>query len=203
MKRLFLSAMAFAILFSSCSDSKKIRTVTKNDDGSTTTTTTSIDPEKMQDAGNEMQKKMDELKKLAPMTTDQLKAALPEEVEGIKRSNFTANATGGFAFAEGEYQKDDSTNVKISIYDCAGEAGSAMYGMNYWTKMSIQQESSNGYTKTIDFNGGKAVESYDNSSKEATLTYVGNNRLLVTITGHNIKADELKAAAEKLNIKAS
>lgn len=203
MKRFVFASLAFVFIFSSCGNDKKLKSVTKNEDGTTTTTTTTIDPVKMQDAGNDMEKKMEELKKLTPMNVDQLKAALPEEVQGLKRSNFTANSAMGFAYAEGEYKKDDTTDIKISIYDCAGEAGSAMFGMNYWTKMSIQQESSNGYTKTIDFKGGKAVETWENNMNQSTLTYVANDRLLVTITGHNVKADELKQAAEKLNLKVS
>lgn len=203
MKRFFLPALALALIFSSCGNDKKIKSVTTNDDGTTTITTANTDPEKIQETGDAMTKKMEELKKLTPLTVEQLKASLPEEVQGLKRSSFTANSAMGFAYAEGEYKKDDTTDIKIAIYDCAGESGSAMYGMNYWTKMSIQQESSNGYTKTIDFMGGKAVEQWENGSNQSTLTYVANDRLLVTITGHNIKTDELKQAAEKLNLKVS
>ncbi|MDQ6608509.1 MAG: hypothetical protein M3Y85_01660 [Bacteroidota bacterium] len=203
MKRFLISTLAFMVIFSSCGNDKKIKSVTQNEDGTTTTTTTTVDPVKMQDASTDMEKKMEELKKLTPMTVEQLKATLPEEVEGLKRSNFTANSAMGFAYAEGEYKKDDTTNIKIEIYDCAGESGSAMYGLNYWTKMSVQQESSNGYTKTIDFKGGKAVETWENNMNQSTLTYVANDRLLVTLTGHNVKADELKQAADKLNLKVS
>ena len=69
--------------------------------------------------------------------------------------------------------------------------------------MSFQQESDNGYTKTIDFGGGKAVETYEKNNKECTLTYLANDRLLITVRGHNMTADELKAAAGKLNFKVS
>ena len=202
MKRLLLIAFAFLFVFTSCNNDKKFTTETKNPDGTTTKQTVNIDPEQMKETTDEMQKKMDELKKLTPLSTDQLKAALPADVMGWQRSNFNANSMMGYAFAEGEYKKDDTTDVKIAIYDCAGETGSAMYGLNYWSKMSFQQESSDGYTKTIDFNGQKAVESWNKNMNQSQLTYVANDRLLVTITGHNVKAEDLKAAAEKLNIKA-
>lgn len=202
MKSLLLFTLTFLVVFSSCNNDKKFTTETKNPDGTTTKQTVNIDPEDMKETGDEMQKKMEELKKLTPLSTDQLKATLPAEVNGWARTNFNANAMAGYAYAEGEYKKDDTTDVKIAIYDCAGETGSAMYGLNYWTKMSFQQESSNGYTKTIDFNGAKAVETWDSNMNQSQLTYVVNDRLLVTITGHNVKADDLKAAAEKLNIKA-
>lgn len=204
MKRLFFSALAASLLFSSCGNDKQIKSVTTDEDGSKTTVTTNVsDLEKMTETTDEMTRKMEELKKLTPMSTDQLKAALPEEIEGVKRSNFTANSMMGYAMAEGEYKKDYSTELKISIHDCAGETGSAMYGMNYFSKMSFQQESDNGYTKTVDFGGGKAVETYEKNSNECSLTYLANDRLLVMLRGHNMTIAELKTAAGKLNFKVS
>ena len=194
-----LSCTLAAMILIACNNDKKVKYTEKNADG--TTTTTSVDASSVKDNTDEMNKKIEELKKLPPLTLDQLKALLPEEVNGIKRTNFNANSSMGFSLAEGEYQKDDTTDIKIALYDCAGESGSSIYSLNYWTKMNIQQESSNGYTKTIDFNGGKAVESYEKNNNESTLTYVANDRLLVVLTGRNISADDLKSAAKNLNLK--
>ncbi len=76
--------------------------------------------------------------------------------------------------------------TNVAIYDCAGEAGAGRFAMTYWTKMNVQSESSDGYTKTMDFKGGKTVESYDKGSNQTTLTYVANARLMVVITGKNV-----------------
>ncbi len=38
----------------------------------------------------------------------------------------------GFAVSQGEYQKDDSTEINAAIYYCAGEAGAGMCAMMYW-----------------------------------------------------------------------
>jgi hypothetical protein len=194
-----LSCTLAAVILIACNNDKKVKYTEKNADG--TTTTTSVDASSVKDNTDEMNKKIEELKKLPPLTLDQLKALLPDEVNGIKRTNFSANSSMGFSLAEGEYQKDDTTDIKIAIYDCAGESGSSIYSLNYWTKMNIQQESSNGYTKTIDFNGGKAVESFEKNNNESTLTYVANDRLLVVLTGRNVSADDLKSAAKNLNLK--
>jgi hypothetical protein len=67
--------------------------------------------------------------------------------------------------------------------------------------MKFQQENSREYTKTIDFNGSKAIENYNKENKEARLTYNTNDRLLVVLKGRNITPDELKSAASKLNFK--
>lgn len=152
---------------------------------------------------DEMNKKMEELKKLTPLSLDQLKGMLPAELNGIKQSNYEANSSLGYSIADAEYKKDDTTSLKVTIYDCAGEAGAGIYGLNYWTKMNVQQESSNGYTKTIDFMGGKAVEQYEKNNNSSTLTYSANDRLLVVLTGQNMSTDALKDAAQKLNLKIS
>ncbi len=99
-------------------------------------------------------------------------------------------------------RKDDTTEIKLSVFDCAGEAGSGIYGLNYWAKMNMQSETSSGYTKTVDFNGGRAVDTYDKNSGESTFTYAANDRLLIVLTGRNIGSDVLKQTAQGLNLKA-
>ncbi len=197
---LFLS-VAGTILFSACNGNKKYSVSTKNEDG--TTTKTEVDVKSMTSASDEMNKKMEELKKLTPLTLDQLKALLPEELNGVKQSNYNSSTMLGYAFTTADYRKDDTSNLQVAIYDCAGEAGSSWYAMMYWSKMNFQQESAKEYTKTIDFMGAKAVENYNKEEHRSSLTYSANDRLLVVLTGENMTPDELKDAAQKLNLKVS
>lgn len=199
MRQSFVLVIAFGMLLAACNNDKIVKHTEKNEDGTTTTTT--VDTKNIATTTDEMNKKMEELKKLTPLSIDQLKALLPENLNGFPRTNFNANSSMGFAIAEGEYQKDDSTELKLVIYDCAGEAGAGIYGLNYWTKMNMQSENTNGYTKTTDFMGGKAVETYDKGSNEYTLTYTTNNRLLVVMSGRNVGIDVIKKNAEALNLK--
>ena len=199
MRLILASLLAVTILVSGCKNHNKITHTEKNADGSTSTT--SVDVSDLTNNTDAMNKKMEELKKLTPLTVDQLKGLLPEELNGIKRSSFSANSTMGFAVAEAEYRKDDSTVIKLDIYDCAGEAGAGIYGLNYWTKMNMQSESSDGYTKTFDFMGNKAVETYEKNSNQYTLTFAANDRLLVVLSGRNTGIDALKDAAKSLKLK--
>jgi hypothetical protein len=199
MRNLFISLLAVSLVFSACKNDKKVTVKDKNEDGTTTTTT--VDMNNAADNTDEMNRKMEELKKLTPLTLDQLKALLPEELNGIKRKEFNTSSALGYTFGQAKYEKDDTTQIELTVYDCAGEAGAGIYGLNYWTKMNMQSESSNGYTKTIDFNGTKAVESFEKGSNQYTLTYTANERLLLVLTGRNISVDELKNAAKNLNLK--
>ena len=69
-------------------------------------------PNDLTQAANVYEKKAEELKKLSPYTLDQMKAMLPEEIAGAKRSRFSANSAMGAAYAEGEYPINDSTEIE-------------------------------------------------------------------------------------------
>jgi len=152
-------------------------------------------------AEKDMEKRIEALKKLQPYTLEQLKTLLPQEMNGANRKNYNAHSALGYAVVQADYAKNDSNSMQISIYDCAGEAGAGFYTMNFWSKMNFQQETDNGYTKTIGFMDGRAVESYDKNSKQATLQFVSGDRLLIMMTGTNMTADELKTAAQKMSFK--
>ena len=200
MKPVILWLLVATMLVACKNKQSKTMTIT-SDDGKSKV---SVDVNSAAATGDEMQKKMEELKKLTPLTTDQLKALLPEELMGMKRSSFNANSMMGFASAEARYKNEnEDKEIELNILDCAGEAGAGVYSLSYWTKMSMQSESDNGYTKTVDFDGNKAVETYEKGSDRYELTYVASDRLLVTVKGEKTGLDAVKQAAQALNLKVN
>jgi hypothetical protein len=198
MKQVFLVALITALSIAACNNDKQTAKTNFQD---STATAQAAAVKAMTAASDETNKKIENLKSLTPLGTDELKALLPEEISGIKQSEYNTSSSLGYSFAEGNYKKNDSTDIQLMIYDCAGEAGANWYGAQYLAAMNIQQDDSHEYTKTIDFMGGKALENYNKDSHETTLTYTSNNRLLVIIKGRNVSPEELKAAAQKLNMK--
>ena len=162
-----------------------------------------IDISKAASSADDLNKKVEELKKLAPLTTDQLKALLPEEMLGMKRTNFEAASIGGYSNADATYRKDpnDEAYINVNIVDCAGESGAGYYSAMFWTQMSISRESDDGYTKTVDWKGGRAIENYDKSSNRYEFTYVGGGRYLVVVKGGKTGLDLVKQVAENLALK--
>jgi len=67
----------------------------------------------------------------------------------------------------------------------------------------MQSESDNGYTKTVDFDGNKAVETYDKGGDRYELTYVASDRLLVTMKGEKTGLDAVRQAAQGLKLKVN
>lgn len=198
MKQSLAFLMAALLLAASCKNKPSNTITIKSEDGNGTVT---VNVPKTEDAANALKDKMEELKKLAPLSLDKLKTMLPEEFMGMKRSNYSANTMMGAAMAEATYKSDDEKRLKISVIDCAGEVGASMYSLRYLSMMSFQSEDDNGYSKTIDFNGGKAVETYKKDNEEYSLTYGSADRLLVIIEGEKTGLDGVKEAAKNLNLK--
>ncbi|RYG26875.1 MAG: hypothetical protein EOO01_41820 [Chitinophagaceae bacterium] len=196
-KFFFVSVLASALLLG-CNNNKPGAITVKSEDGKTTTTVNAGD---MATVAEDYQKKAEELQKLAPYTLDQLKAMLPEEIGGAKRAKYSANSAMGAAYAEGEYPMNDSTQVNVKIFDCAGQAGAGIYSMQYLGMMNFQSESDEEYTKTVDFNGSRAVEHLDKNDNEASFMYLAGDRLLVTVEGRNTDVDMLRKIASNLNLK--
>jgi len=198
MKNLFFLLISALWLLTACNNNKKPGITVTSEDGKSTTT---IQPNDIAKVSEDFQKKTEELQKLSPYTIDQMKGLLPDELAGAKRSKFSANSAMGAAYAEGEYSINDSTEVELKIFDCAGQAGAGIYSMQYLGMMNFQSESDDEYTKTIEFNGGKAVEHLDKRNNRSTLTDRAGGRLLVTLEGKNTGIDLLKQAAGSLNLK--
>jgi hypothetical protein len=198
MKRFFGLMLTASILFSACKSTPKNAVTINSEDGKEKV---SVDLNQAQNMATEMQKKTEELKALPPVTLDQLKALIPETLAGGKRKSYSANSAMGAAMAEASYQVNDSTDIDIVIYDCAGEAGAGLYSMQYLGMFNMQSENETEYTKTIDFNGGKGIESCQKDGSHCELTYVSGGRFLVMLKGHHLGADALKTIGGHLDIK--
>lgn len=201
MKKTTFLLLASLIVLAACNNKSKQNTATTNN-GTSTTTPTSTSGETTMPT-NDMAKMMEEMKKLPSLSTDQLKAMLPETLMDMKRSNFSVNSGMGFGVADARYKNDDgSKQFHVMIYDCAGQAGVAYYSMMYWG-MNMEQEDENGYKKTTTFNGSKAIESFEKGSNQYGLMFPASNRLLVNIEGENTGLDAVKQAAGSLNLKVN
>lgn len=148
---------------------------------------------------DEMSKKMEELRKTPALSTEQLKALLPAELMGMKRTSFSANSMMGYGVAEANYKSEDGKQMKLSVFDCVGDAGVGWFSMMYWG-WNMDQEDENGYEKTVKFNGAKAIEKYQKYNDEYSLTYFAGNRFLVQIEGEKTGLDAVKQAAGSLNL---
>ena len=201
MKRLFSLLFAALFLLAACSNNKskdKSSNTDQTNKETANTENTSTNPQ----TGDDMSKLMEEMKKMPALSTDQIKAMLPETLMGMKRSSFSANSMMGYGVGDAMYKSDDGKQLHVTIYDCVGTAGVAWYSMMYWG-MNMEQEDENGYKKTTTFNGAKAIESYEKGQERYGIMFPASNRLLVNVEGDNTGLDAVKQAAQSLNLKTN
>lgn len=195
MKKHFL-VFAMAAMMAACNFGEKKVTV-KDESGEKTTVTVNTDNVSV--SLDDAQAKVEELKKLPPVSNETLKSFFPEEAMGMKRSSFNVSSAMGYAMGTADYRKDDNVDYRVAIYDCAGEAGSAFYSMSYLSRLNMETENDNGYSKTVPFMGTNAIETYTKSNNEHSLHFVSGDRFWVMVEG-NEGLDKLKSFAEALGL---
>jgi|CXWL01.1.fsa_nt_gi YbbR domain-containing protein len=199
MKKIINLLLAASLFLIACNNNRVKDNVTiTSEDGKEHVT---INPNEMQDAAMDMQKIKEDLDKLTPLTTDELTALIPAQLMGASHSELDVNAAMGASVASADYKINDSTDINLNIIDCAGPGGAGIYRTQFLGMFTVQQDDEDEYTKTIDFNGGKAFENCQKSHNKCTLTYFGGGRFFITLEGDNVGIDELKKAAKSLNIK--
>ena len=143
----------------------------------------------------------DRLQTLSPLSLEQLKALLPQTLNGYTRTALKAEAKEGYTSAEATYETQPGVGMQVSVQDCAGEAGAANYTLHYWNALNVYEENEDGYTRTVLLNGGKAIEEYRKRGNETLLTWFTNGRLLVVLHSKGLNAAILHQAAQLLDFK--
>lgn len=160
---------------------------------------------KAADELKDFEKRSEELKKIKPISNDVFKEVLPETLDGLKRSSYTAGAASmvGLSSAEAGYGESGSKLVKISIYDGAGESGSAMITMANMT-LAMDTESINQTVtkKNEEINGTRCMTENDTNTnyKRSSITYIYDNRFQITLDGQQMELEELKTYMDKLDL---
>ncbi len=155
----------------------------------------------MKDAFEEIGKTSEDLKKATPLSNQQLKALLPEKINGFNRKRFSIGQLG-MHIAEAYYGENDK-QITLSILDGAGEAGSAMIAMmQIGINAGGESEDENGYRKPIKIDGNSGVEEQERSDNSVTnkIMLIVKGRFMLTFEGKNIEADKLKSIIDSENL---
>ncbi len=187
-----LFAALLSLVVIACNSNKKPAGKIEENDAAVKSMTAPVD---------EKEKKIEELKKASQLTLEQMRILLPAELDSAKEKNYVASTQFGYGLASVDYPKTKSRSIKVTLYDCAGELGAVNYFENYWNNLNVQKQTDQEFTKTINFEGGKAVETYKKDLNFSTVTFVIRERLVVVMEGKNMKPEELEAAAKKLHKK--
>jgi hypothetical protein len=196
MKNFFLLFLVFNVLFA-CNNNKA-----KGSDDNTARND-SMQGVTAADESDVIQKRMEQMKQLKPLTAEQVKSLFPDELAGMKQSEYKATNSEGYEVGEAHYDSGDGKSLDVTIFDCAGEAGAGKYNIMYVGYLNTESEDNNGYKKSIRFNGDKAIETYDKKQESYSILFLSGDRLLVNVEGEHLELDAVKQAASGLNLKAN
>lgn len=155
---------------------------------------------KFEEISKKMEARMEQLKKIQPLTNDQIKVYLPETANNIKRESFNIVNSAGVVMGQSDYVVNDSVKYSVTISDGAGAQGAAFYYGNITKFMTVEREDSYGYTKTMKFNGEDAYVEYKKADDNFSIMTSKADRFNISITGSHTTLAQLEAFAKSLNL---
>lgn len=151
-----------------------------------------------------MQDDIKELQEITPLTNEDFKSWLPDQVDGMKRISYKAGQTGmmGISSIEATYANEDkSKKFSFNIIDGAGQMGAAATaGMRMVMTQDFEEEDENGFKRTTTKRGTKAIEEYRTRDNRSKIQLMEGNRFYIDATGTNMDLDETWDAIDELDI---
>lgn len=190
----YLFVLCCLFLVCACNSNKQ----EKNNQASSTQTVTPAVVTTPANNSIDHEKKKEELEKMTPLTTEQLEKLPPAELQGAAKTDVTVNSNVGTGMVTATYLLSNNADLMLTIYDCAGAGGVGVYGVQYVNLLNQDLNDESGYTKTIDLNGGTAIEYCEKGPNDCSLTWFTGNRYLVTLEGNGTGIDILKQVGKSL-----
>jgi len=208
-----LSALLAAILITNCGNPKESNESVENEKetaGIADVVKGVSNLDNLTDGTKKMEELQAKLKSEKPLTSEELKAFLPENLDGLKRTSYSAGSLYGAGVISGNaaYTLDDQKSIEINIIDGAGESGAAVVSL---AQMGFMMDSENitdtEVEKTGEFEGRRAKtrdtkEEEGSTEKSSEISYLEKDRYLITLKGEGYSLDELKGFVSKLNVGA-
>ncbi|NCT16882.1 MAG: hypothetical protein COZ75_10930 [Flavobacteriaceae bacterium CG_4_8_14_3_um_filter_34_10] len=196
MKNLIL-ILSIAMLLFACKDNPVVKKAKKAKENVTNTQKVIKESTKMQDD-------IKELSEATPLTNDEMKTWLPDDVDGMKRTAFKTGAMGmmNIASVEATYATEDkSRTFKVEVIDGAGEMGAlSTAGLRMAFSMDFEEETESKTRKTVTKKGVKAIEEYDKRRNQSVIQFMQDNRFYIKATGTNMEMNELWDLIDKMNV---
>ncbi|MEO8747243.1 MAG: Yip1 family protein [Rhodanobacter sp.] len=136
------------------------------------------------------------------LSTDQLKALLPTQIDGMPRSNLSASRNSAMgmqvAQASADYSKDGGAPIALEITDTGTARG--FMAMAAAVAPEHEEQTDHGYDKTYTDNGRMAHEKWDTQDHQGEYSLVVGERYTVEAKGKVASLDQLKAAVHAVDL---
>ena len=136
---------------------------------------------------------------LAP---DRIKTFLPEKLEGLTRSNVSAERSGAMGFqistAQASYKDDSGNNLEVEITDMGLAKG--VMALASWAGVEKESSTDDGFEKTFKSGLRMVHEQWNNKSKTGEYATTVADRFSVKVSGKAADIDALKNAAQSIDL---
>ncbi|MBM0108658.1 YIP1 family protein [Steroidobacter sp. S1-65] len=140
-----------------------------------------------------------QVESLAP---DRLKAFVPDQLAGLKRSSLSAERNGAMGLQVSEaaatYSDDSGREIRLEITDAGSAKG--LLGLAGWAGVEGEKEADGRFEKTYRKNGRLIHEEWDSNDSSGEYTVVLADRFTVKVQGSAGSVGELRAAAEQVDL---
>lgn len=200
---LFIFVLSLTML--GCGDSseeKEPSTFSKIVEGTKTIRNQTKNAKKLEGTFKDAQK----LAEMEPIDQAELKDWLPKTVRNYNRSLYKTSelnimGTSGFD-SKFTSEADPNKIISFNIVDGAGSvAATTIAGFNRMLGLDAEEETDYSYKRTVKKQGYTAVEEQNDKAKNAKITFVHNNRFMVSIQGKNQNAEDLWEFVDALPLK--
>lgn len=143
----------------------------------------------------------DQVEALAP---DVLKPFVPETLDGLKRTEFSAERNGALGMqvseARATYSDGADRNVRLEVVDMGSAKG--LMALAGWASLDSQKETDHGYEKTYKQGDRLVHEEWNGQDRHGEYAVVIGERFSVKASGRADSIDQLKAAVSGINLGA-
>lgn len=131
-----------------------------------------------------------------------LKEVLPSRLLGMDRTSHTGEKTGAMGIsvsqAHAKYS-DDDRRADVSVVD-GGSVGIASILGATWTTIEVDRETDNGYERTVEIDGFKAYEKWDERREKLEISWLYDDRYLITVEAYGVKERDGRRILNKLDV---
>lgn len=136
---------------------------------------------------------------LAP---DLLKPFVPDNLAGLKRTEFSAERNGAMGMqiseAHGTYSDGANRNLRLEVTDMGSAKG--LMALAGFASIDSDKQTDHGYDKTFKQDGRLVHEKWDSRDKRGEYSIVLGERFTVKVSGNADSMDQLKAAVASLDL---
>ncbi|MEE8425260.1 MAG: Yip1 family protein [Elusimicrobiota bacterium] len=142
--------------------------------------------------------------KLESVDHRKLKAILPASLPGMSRTKAAGRRSKSMGMqvsvARARYSGQDRARIDIEITDQGGLGALGALANMAWTANEIDEESENGFQRTVMYGSNKALERYDSKYRSGGIEMQVGKRFMVKVEGSRVGMEDIRRAVNSIDI---